>query len=198
LTNSRGGPGGEGGSITFNCALTGAPDNLSCVDQLTTQAAEFLNASPAILEKRLATGTTVLGQTLRNEGRVFDSSRWDGFELRPGDIIVATPPKCGTTWTQMICALLILQEPELPVPHQRGGADHRREQHGDAKNAGEDERLEVHAAGGGGGQRLQAGAHHEQNSSGCISQVMTCARLPAMCMAHSRRTRRDVSAKPGF
>jgi hypothetical protein len=47
---------------------------------------------------------------------VYDSSRWDGFELRPGDIIISTPPKCGTTWTQMICALLVLQEPELPLP----------------------------------------------------------------------------------
>jgi hypothetical protein len=45
----------------------------------------------------------------RDEGIVFDSSRWDGFELRPGDIIISTPPKCGTTWTQMICALLVLQ-----------------------------------------------------------------------------------------
>ena len=52
----------------------------------------------------------------RYEGVVFDSSRWEGFELRPGDIIISTPPKCGTTWTQMICALLILQEPELPLP----------------------------------------------------------------------------------
>src|SRR5262245_52053117 len=52
----------------------------------------------------------------RYEGTVYDSSRWDGFELRPGDIIISTPPKCGTTWTQMICALLILQEPELPLP----------------------------------------------------------------------------------
>ena len=52
----------------------------------------------------------------RYEGIVFDSSRWDGFELRPGDIIISTPPKCGTTWTQMICALLVLQEPELPLP----------------------------------------------------------------------------------
>ena len=52
----------------------------------------------------------------RYEGIVFDSSRWGGFELRPGDIIISTPPKCGTTWTQMICALLILQEPELPLP----------------------------------------------------------------------------------
>jgi len=52
----------------------------------------------------------------RYEGVVFDSSRWDGFELRPGDIIIATPPKCGTTWVQMICALLVLGEPELPLP----------------------------------------------------------------------------------
>src|SRR3954466_2913061 len=52
----------------------------------------------------------------RYEGVVFDSSRWEGFELRPGDIIISTPPKCGTTWTQMICALLVLQEPELPLP----------------------------------------------------------------------------------
>ena len=50
------------------------------------------------------------------QATVYDSNRWDGFELRPGDIIISTPPKCGTTWTQMICALLILQEPELPLP----------------------------------------------------------------------------------
>ena len=49
----------------------------------------------------------------RYEASMYDSNRWDGFELRPGDIIISTPPKCGTTWTQMICALLILQEPEL-------------------------------------------------------------------------------------
>src|SRR4029450_8410326 len=52
----------------------------------------------------------------RYEGTVYDSSRWDGFELRPRDIIIRRPPKCGTTWTQMICALLVLQEPELPLP----------------------------------------------------------------------------------
>ena len=40
---------------------------------------------------------------------VCDSSRWDGFEFRDGDIIISTPPKCGTTWTQTICALLIFQ-----------------------------------------------------------------------------------------
>ena len=52
----------------------------------------------------------------RYQATVYDSNRWDGSELRPGDIIITTPPKCGTTWTQMICALLILQEPELPLP----------------------------------------------------------------------------------
>ena len=40
---------------------------------------------------------------------MFDSARWDGFAYRPDDIIISTPPKCGTTWTQMVCALLILQ-----------------------------------------------------------------------------------------
>lgn len=47
-------------------------------------------------------------------GRVYDSSRWEGFDLRPDDIVISTPPKCGTTWTQMVCALLIFQTPELP------------------------------------------------------------------------------------
>jgi aryl sulfotransferase len=45
-----------------------------------------------------------------------DSSRWDGFEFRPGDIVINSPAKCGTTWTQMICALLIFQTPRLPAP----------------------------------------------------------------------------------
>lgn len=45
-----------------------------------------------------------------------DSSRWDGFEFRPGDIVINSPAKCGTTWTQMICALLIFQTPRLPGP----------------------------------------------------------------------------------
>ncbi|MBV8976015.1 MAG: sulfotransferase domain-containing protein [Alphaproteobacteria bacterium] len=47
---------------------------------------------------------------------IFDSTRWDSFRPRKGDIVVATPAKCGTTWTQMICALLVHQTPELPLP----------------------------------------------------------------------------------
>ena len=50
---------------------------------------------------------------VRYRSIIYDSARWDGFELRPGDIIISTPPKCGTTWMQMICALLIFQTPKF-------------------------------------------------------------------------------------
>jgi aryl sulfotransferase len=43
-----------------------------------------------------------------------DSGRWTGFSFRPGDIVISTRSKTGTTWVQMICALLIFQTPVLP------------------------------------------------------------------------------------
>jgi hypothetical protein len=45
-----------------------------------------------------------------------DSGRWLGFPFRDGDIVISTRSKTGTTWVQMICALLIFQTPELPAP----------------------------------------------------------------------------------
>jgi hypothetical protein len=47
---------------------------------------------------------------------VEDSARWLGFRFRPGDIVISAPSKTGTTWTQMICALLVFQTPDLPAP----------------------------------------------------------------------------------
>jgi aryl sulfotransferase len=47
---------------------------------------------------------------------IADSRRWDGFAFRPGDVVISTPPKCGTTWTQMLCALLIFDGPAFPAP----------------------------------------------------------------------------------
>lgn len=42
---------------------------------------------------------------------IMNSARWDGYRPRAGDVIVATYPKCGTTWTQRIVSLLIHQSP---------------------------------------------------------------------------------------
>jgi aryl sulfotransferase len=39
----------------------------------------------------------------------LDSNRWQRFSARAGDIVISTPGKTGTTWMQMICALLIFR-----------------------------------------------------------------------------------------
>ncbi len=44
-----------------------------------------------------------------------DSGRWVGFPFREGDVVISTRAKSGTTWLQMICALLVFQTPELPA-----------------------------------------------------------------------------------
>jgi hypothetical protein len=54
----------------------------------------------------------------RYETATQDSVRWDAYRPRDGDVIVTTAPKCGTTWTQTLCALLI-HGPALPVPLSR-------------------------------------------------------------------------------
>ena len=45
-----------------------------------------------------------------------DSARWLGFAFRDGDIVISSRSKTGTTWVQMICALLVFRTPELPAP----------------------------------------------------------------------------------
>ena len=60
--------------------------------------------------------TEAIRELVRYVNPIFDSARWKGFEFRADDIVISTPAKCGTTWTQMIVALLVFQEPELPAP----------------------------------------------------------------------------------
>lgn len=45
-----------------------------------------------------------------------DNARWEGFEFRPGDIVISAPSKSGTTWTQLLVALLIFDGPDFPAP----------------------------------------------------------------------------------
>jgi len=52
---------------------------------------------------------------MRYQSSDEDSARWDGFPFRQGDIVISTRSKSGTTWAQMICALLVFQTPDLPA-----------------------------------------------------------------------------------
>jgi aryl sulfotransferase len=53
---------------------------------------------------------------IRYQSADEDSARWAGFEFREGDIVISTRSKSGTTWMQMICALLVFRTPDLPAP----------------------------------------------------------------------------------
>ncbi len=44
-----------------------------------------------------------------------DSRHWAHYVPRPGDIVVTTPPKSGTTWAQAIIALLLSGDPAIDV-----------------------------------------------------------------------------------
>jgi hypothetical protein len=45
-----------------------------------------------------------------------DNARWQGFAFRPGDVVISAPSKSGTTWTQLLVALLIFDGPDFPDP----------------------------------------------------------------------------------
>lgn len=48
----------------------------------------------------------------------IDSTKWNGFAFRDGDIVVATYAKSGTTWMQQIISQLIFQAKEGLAIHQ--------------------------------------------------------------------------------
>ncbi len=50
------------------------------------------------------------------QNSVMNSARWAQFEPRDDDIIITTSYKAGTTWMQGICAALVFQQPEPPLP----------------------------------------------------------------------------------
>src|SRR6266487_2790841 len=64
----------------------------------------------------MATDHKVRAVPLRYRSHEEDSERWVGFPFREGDVVISTRSKSGTTWVQMICALLVFQTPDLPAP----------------------------------------------------------------------------------
>lgn len=46
---------------------------------------------------------------IESRSRYFDNARWQDYKPRADDIIIATYPKCGTTWTQRIVGMFIFQ-----------------------------------------------------------------------------------------
>lgn len=47
-------------------------------------------------------------------GAITHPDRWTTWVPNKGDILVCTPPKCGTTWTQTIVAMLVHGGADLP------------------------------------------------------------------------------------
>lgn len=70
----------------------------------------------------------MLVQPAQREYRTWpiDSRRWQHFRPRPTDIVIATYPKCGTTWMQRIVDLLVFQTPQpRPIMEISGWIDRR-------------------------------------------------------------------------
>jgi aryl sulfotransferase len=56
--------------------------------------------------------------------QILDSARWAAYRPRADDILIATYPKCGTTWTQRIVAMLLAGS-AAPLPMQAPWFDFR-------------------------------------------------------------------------
>jgi aryl sulfotransferase len=52
----------------------------------------------------------------RYHGVFADSARWDRFAFRPGDVVITTPSKSGTTWMQTIVGMLLHDTTDLGMP----------------------------------------------------------------------------------
>lgn len=63
----------------------------------------------------MTSGSRMLAPALRSySGAITRPGRWTTWIPRVGDILVCTPPKCGTTWTQTMLAMLVHGGPDLP------------------------------------------------------------------------------------
>lgn len=58
--------------------------------------------------------TAIPSRTKDYRGPVNNTDIWQDFALRSDDVVVVTPPKCGTTWTQIIVTSLMAGRPLDP------------------------------------------------------------------------------------
>jgi aryl sulfotransferase len=71
----------------------------------------------AIRQSALMGKISFTGRPLRHyEGFIANNERWERFQMRPDDVIITTPSKCGTTWMQTIVYMLLRGRTELTVP----------------------------------------------------------------------------------
>jgi aryl sulfotransferase len=45
---------------------------------------------------------------------LIDSTYWDDYRPRSGDVVICSQPKSGSTWTQRIVSVLVFNDPRLP------------------------------------------------------------------------------------
>ena len=55
-------------------------------------------------------------RTRTYKNHALDSTAWDYYQPRAGDVIITTALKAGTTWMQTIVGNLIFQDDEMPCP----------------------------------------------------------------------------------
>ena len=69
------------------------------------------NVARATKKKAITAKTRWPKKTREIRTAIVDSTRWNAFRFRDGDIVIDTFGKAGTTWTQQIVGQLLLGAP---------------------------------------------------------------------------------------
>lgn len=72
--------------------------------------------SPMSTPETMARARKTADRARLYRGAITEPERWDHLDLREGDVILCTPAKSGTTWTQSMIAMLLYGDTELPEP----------------------------------------------------------------------------------